>query len=149
MSQERADSFILERYRYVLSQKQHLNSASLQILTVYQTGLAVVVSGQFGILAATGSSLDVGLARAGSIALLFLMYIISIFSLLLLMSGISAWLSYREEEAEIERQILTVSRRHPRWQDAVSWFETYFGLAIILIAAAYTAVCIFWVLPQM
>ena len=149
MAENRIDVFLLERYKYVLSQKQGLNGATLQIITIYQTGLALVVSGQFAIVAAVvAAKLDPGVARAGSFALFGLMSVLSTFSLLLLVSGVGAWLGYRREEAQIEREVFNVSRPAPNLKSAITWYETYFGIAIIAIYISYVAVLFCAVLPS-
>ena len=149
MTANKEDNFLLERYKYVLSQKQSLNGATLQIITIYQAGLALVVSGQFAISAAVAAAkLDNEVARAGTFALLGLMSVLSTFALLLLVSGVAAWLGYRREEAQIENDVLGTSRPAPNLTSVVTWYETYFGIVIIAVFVSYVVVLFCAVLPS-
>jgi hypothetical protein len=149
MVEPRRDIFLLERYKYVLSQKQSLNAATLQIMTIYQAGLVLVVSGQFAIVAAVPTKLDRDIARVGSFVLLGFVSALSIFALVLLGTGIGAWLAYRKEEAEIEHDVLGASRPTPTVWNAITWYETYFALGIIAVWLLYVGVLLFGVMPRL
>ena len=85
MSDDHRHDFILEKYKYVLSRKRDLNDATFKIVAMYQAGLALLVSGQFAILAATVSfHLEKSVARAAALTLFALMCILTMSSLLLL-----------------------------------------------------------------
>ena len=147
---EEQKKFLIERYKYVLSQKQNLNGATFQVIKFYQTGFALVVAGQFAIVAAVKQSkLDIGTARGGCYTLIGLMAMLSLCTLSLLASGIQAWLNYRKEEADLEVKFTGVHRSAPTIRDAASWYETYFVIAVIALTIAYVCLALYVVVPRL
>jgi H+/Cl- antiporter ClcA len=141
----------LERYKYVLKQKQFLNDTTFKITTIYQAGLAVLVAGQYAVVATAKSSpnFDRDVARAGSEILLGLMIVLSVFTLFLLGSGAAAWQSYDKEEKEFEKDVFVREQSEQNIKRVFRWYETYIAVAVIVILFIYALVVYLEVLPSM
>ncbi|WP_146604498.1 hypothetical protein [Rhodoplanes roseus] len=83
------DPFLLERYKYILSQKQKLNDVTFKIVAVFQAGVALIGSGQFAIIAAfADKKISSQIAWVGSVMLVVMSGMLSVFSLSLLAGGV-------------------------------------------------------------
>jgi hypothetical protein len=145
---DRANVFI-ERYKYVLRRKEALNEATFKIATIFQAGLIVLVAGQYAIVAAaTSGNLDRDVARSGSTILAGMMVVLSVFALVLLISGAISWRSYNAEEKKFEEEVFPDNRSEGATLRIFRWYETYIAAAVLVIAAVYVGVVYLQILPM-
>ncbi|MBS7457364.1 hypothetical protein [Coralloluteibacterium stylophorae] len=131
--------FMLERYKYVLEQKKFLNKTTLALLAIYQAGLALVVGAHYRLWTALAEErVSEGFASAASDGLLMLLWVLALFSVSMLISGILSWLDYRHAEALMEDEYLGGSRPLPKIGRLFHWYETYVAIAILAITAGFT-----------
>jgi hypothetical protein len=143
--------FAVERYRYLLQQIHTVNENVYKFLAIYQAlataligaGLALFVGyKKWGIAADT--------ARAGVIAVLWLVTAVAAFTSLLIVTGILNWLDYRREECELTDRIVYPGFRRPtRAANFYRWYETYILLFIVLSVGLLWLLALTWLLPAM
>lgn len=124
------ESFLLERYKWILERRRDLNNNTFKITALYQTSLAFILSGEFAVLS-LGKSSELFIQIMLTKILWSVFVVFSLFAMLLLCSGIKAWIGYRLDEIKIERIMGLAPRDPPKLSQALSWYETYI---IILIA---------------
>ncbi|WHU02596.1 hypothetical protein [Sphingomonas sp. NIBR02145] len=130
--------FLLERYKYILSQKRDLNDRTFKIASVFQALVLVIASGQYKILLDISSksiSADRGIAVSWTIFLF--LCLASVCYITLLVGGLYSWLKYRSDEAKIELLVFGNPRPNPTILDCFRWYETYLILAGILAPAVH------------
>lgn len=133
--------FMLERYRYILEQKKFLNKTSLLVVSIFQAGLGLILAGRYQIqVALSDGGVSAAFASVASFGLSFLLWVLALFSILLLGGGVVSWIGYRRDEAEIERAYLGGGRPLPVFADALKWYETYIALGIIAITLVFSFV---------
>jgi len=132
------ETFLIERYKYILDQKKQLNATSFKVVSIYQAGLALILGGCYKVVVAEQAGDIAEAAAAWFLSGLLLAFgILTSFSVMMICSGIAAWFAYRKDEASIELQMLGVSRPLPRLRDVFRWYETYILFAVILIAVVF------------
>jgi len=130
--------FLLERYKFILAQKQTLNRNTFVAISIYQASFALIVYAQFTVLTRFyEGSVSAHLAATGSALLLGFLFILSFFLIALIAGGIASWLNYRSDEADIEREMFGRSRRPATLSDAFKWYESYVLLAILFLFVTY------------
>ncbi|MFK3681005.1 hypothetical protein [Pseudomonas sp. NPDC088890] len=127
------DDLVLEKYKYVLSQKQALNEATFKIITVYQALVLALFAGQFAVVMATKDKLPVESGLYASWVLLALFVMISLLVLALLVGGVFSWLSYRQDESELasKYKVAVAAKKPVAWADVLRWYETYLVLFVV------------------
>lgn len=136
--EEAAQLFLLERYKYILKQKQDLNERTFKISAVYQATIVLVCSAQYKIL------LDIQKAdisyengKSFSWACFAILCTASAYYLALIIGGLLAWLKYRRDEASIEEKVFGSGRAAPSVRDFMRWYESYLLTAAIAAPIGY------------
>jgi hypothetical protein len=150
MDSKKIFDFQLERYKYVLSQKQKLDETTWKVVSMYQSAVFVLGSGIFAVAAASDkAALSRELSFIGLSALYCLFLILSAFSIILLVSGMLSWLAYRRDEDEIMLIAGGTPKSPVRIVDIFRWYETYVILLMLGIAAFGTWATWAWVGPML
>lgn len=143
-----SNEFLLEKYRYILSQKQALNEKTFKIVTFYQSIISLIFAAQFSVLYFFDrSEITKKLALFASESLVWITSIISILSALLLIGGITAWIRYGADGSEIETA--TLGKRSPVFKKSniFSWYEIYVIFAILSFNLAHVFVLFYFIIP--
>lgn len=142
-----ADLFALERYKYLLLQKQHLNDKTFKVLGIYQTLCVALGAGVFVVYSAgENGELTADAARSFILLIGVLFEVASLFAILSLLSGVAAWVSYKVDEIEMEVGLGMPARPKPRLSDFLRWYETYF-IGLIALGAAGAPLLVNCLLP--
>jgi hypothetical protein len=127
-------AIILERYKYVMTQKQLLNAATFKIIAMYQTVVTLIISAIGAILyAGRDGGVDPSARSAALVWLIFGVTVMSAFSLAGIFCGLAAWLKYRQDERALEIEAGRPQRELPTWKDALRWYETYFAILMVTV----------------
>ena len=128
------ESFKLEKYKYILARKQSLNEATFKIAAIYQVAIAALGLAQYNIIAMLkASSITLEVASLSSLCLIVMLAILTVLIAALLIGGILAWLKYRYDEGEIERDVFGKSRAPVKLASIFTWYETYIILTVVLV----------------
>ncbi|WP_122318177.1 hypothetical protein [Pseudomonas cichorii] len=133
--------FLLERYKYILLRKQHLNEATFKIAAIYQVLLLALAAGQYNVITLwRGLTITKELASFFSSCLLAMIIALSTLILTLLIGGVASWLKYRKDESEIEVAVHGKKRSPVTFTSIFRWYETYLGIivATVLLGWIYT-----------
>ncbi|WEK29130.1 MAG: hypothetical protein P0Y58_19760 [Candidatus Pseudomonas phytovorans] len=123
----------LEKYRYVLAQKQALNEATFKIVAVYQALVLALAAGQYTVVTAYAKAqLKPSWALPSSYMLLGLFIMVSALILALLVGGVLSWKGYRDDESKIEHEVLGVPKAAIKWRSLLCWYETYLVLFVLI-----------------
>ena len=123
---------LLERYKYILAQKQALNKTSFRVASIFQTlYIGMVTVALQTVKSAYQRFIPPEAAREGLMALSVASLVIACFCVFLLVSGISSWIKYRRDEFNVEQAVGIESRPLPQWKDAFRWYESYLILGVI------------------
>lgn len=145
---QNVSELVVERYKYILDQKRDLNERTFKIVAIYQAVVLAIAVGQFQVSSDTArTSLKPETAIVATWSLFAIFAFISVFSAVLIIGGIAAWLNYRRDEANIEIDVLGCSRPAPRFRDAFKWYETYILLAFASGMALYYFVVVNYIVP--
>jgi hypothetical protein len=135
------DEIKIERYKYVLSQKQKLNDNTFKILALYQALCIALVSGIYVVYTAIEKDEISSRDGAGFLwAIVGLFELVSVFTIMGLAAGIRAWVGYRTDEIEIEAGSGLEPRAKPSIRSVFGWYETYFILFVMVAALVVLAV---------
>ncbi len=128
------ENFKLEKYKYILARKQSLNEATFKITAIYQVAIAALGLAQYNVMAMLKvSSITLDVASLSSLCLIVMLAILTVLIVALLIGGILAWLKYRYDESEIEREVFGVSRPSVKLASILTWYETYIILTVVLV----------------
>lgn len=129
-----ANTLLVERYKYILTQKAELNKTTFKIASFFQGAAILISTAQFNIVQQkVAGDLNPQLAREATLCLLCIGTVISFISLTLLLGGVFAWRGYKREEATITG----VDAAGHGWLKIFSWYETYIAFAIICVIISY------------
>jgi hypothetical protein len=130
--------FSLERYKYILQQIHAINENVYKFLAIYQTLASTLATGGIALFIGYKSwNITPAITRSSLIGLLLLITVIGLFTVLLVLVGIFAWLDYRREECELtDRYVHEGFRQRPRTRNFFRWYETYI-LAFIIISLIF------------
>jgi hypothetical protein len=122
----------LERYKYILQQLHTVNENVYKFLAVYQTLATALVSAGLALFVGYKKwGIDVATARAGLVALLWLVTLVAGFTVLQIVMGILNWLDYRREECDLTDELVHPGFREPaRIGNLFRWYETYIMLFV-------------------
>ncbi|MCK9744742.1 hypothetical protein [Pseudomonas syringae] len=127
------NSFLLERYKYILARKQTLNDATFKIATIYQVLLLALGAGQYNVILQWKSvAITADIASLFSLCITIMIFALSALILTLLMGGVASWLKYRRDEANIELTVHGTNRDPVNFASIFRWYETYLGGIVIL-----------------
>ncbi|MBD8197605.1 MULTISPECIES: hypothetical protein [Pantoea] len=144
------ESFLLERYKYILLRKQTLNEATFKIAAIYQVIIITLAAAQYNIINLLNTyKIDKIKAIFFSNCLMAMLLILTIFTVTLLIGGVFSWLKYRNEESDIEQEAFGLSRKKPKLTNVVRWYETYLVLTILLIFIASSTTYVKIVYPML
>lgn len=130
------NEFLLERYRYILSQKKSLNEATFKIAGIYQAAVVAVGAAQYGIFTEVrAAKLDVQSAIYFNNCVFVFFSLVTFLTVCLLLGGVFSWVDYRKDEAGIEITVFGVGRSTPAWGSIFRWYETYLTLAVVCFFA--------------
>ncbi|MFG1866749.1 hypothetical protein [Micromonospora arborensis] len=137
------DSLRLERYRYILRQIEDANQNTYRFLALYQaivTSLATACVALF--LGYRSWGIQPGFARAGLLALMFLLSLVAAFAVVLIVTGMFTWVDYRREECELVNLVAGEGfRAPPRWRNFLRWYETWIiGFVIVSLMGMWLVV---------
>lgn len=128
------ENFKLEKYKYVLARKQSLNEATFKITAIYQVAIAALGLAQYNVIAMLkANSITLEVALLSSLCLIVMLAILTVLIVALLIGGILAWLKYRNDESEIERDVFGQSRAPVKLTSSLTWYETYIILTVLLV----------------
>lgn len=140
--------FLLERYRYILAQKQNLNESTFKVSAVYQALLGAVGIAQFNICQAFfEKKMAANISLVFSSATLIFFLLSSVFVLVLMVSGVRSWIGYRQEEAQIESQVFKKSRALPKVKNLLFWYETYIIFFIVVLSIFAVLLYLYYIFP--
>ncbi|MDX7798086.1 hypothetical protein ACEUBU_03425 [Aeromonas caviae] len=128
------NAFFLERYKYILLRKQHLNEVTFKIAAIYQVLLLSLAAGQYNVVI-----LRKNLTINGEMALFFskclmtMLIALSALILTLLAGGIFSWIKYRKDEADIELAVHGNTRPPVKPLSIFRWYETYLGVIVMIV----------------
>ncbi|WP_152031529.1 hypothetical protein [Pseudomonas putida] len=127
------DEIMLEKYKYILSQKQALNEATFKIVAVYQALVLALAAGQYTVLT-TYENAPLKPVWALSVTYMLLgMYVtVSLLIVALLVGGIFSWKGYRKDESVIELQVYGVGKESIKLKSVWCWYETYLVLFVVV-----------------
>jgi hypothetical protein len=141
--------FLIERYKYVLAQKQELNKTSFKVIGIYQALIVAIAAVDFQIVKESfNKNVSVAACKVGVVILSIASIFIAVMCIALLISGLKSWIKYRSDESEIELSVFGRSRPNPKWRDALRWYETYLILAVAVTACCFLAASIYLVIPS-
>ncbi|MFI6076319.1 DUF2157 domain-containing protein [Actinoplanes sp. NPDC051343] len=143
------NDFYLERYRFILQQLQAANDNVHRFLAIYQT-LATALAGAAVALFVGYHKWNIapGVARAGIVAVLWIVTLVAAFTLLLLLVGVLTWLDYRREECQLTEEIIGPHFRDPpRPRNFIRWYETYIAGFIVASVALMWLIAYTYFLP--
>lgn len=137
------NSFLLERYKYILTRKQHLNEATFKIAAIYQVILLALAAGQYNVIVQWKAAAITGhIAELFSMCIAVMIFALSALILTLLIGGIASWLKYRRDETNIELAVHGTSRAPVRFASIFRWYETYLGGVVIAVFIGWAYVYI-------
>lgn len=143
------DSFLIERYKYILDQKKNLNAQTFKITTFYQVITLAIFTGQFSVLDKFNQrQLPGSVAYLASTSLYAFFIIVTALSSALIIGGIYAWRGYRKDEDDLDQQIRGTTRLKDAKIRILSWYETYIIASFAFLFLIYTYVLIHSILPQ-
>jgi ABC-type uncharacterized transport system permease subunit len=130
-----AEEYMLERYKYILQQIHTLNENHQKYLSLFQTLTTVIVTGIIAVFASWQQlQLEAETARTAIRGLTLLLTVLGLFVILSMVSGIIAWLDYRNEEAKLlDRVVHRGFRKRPSLRNFWYWQETYFILLVLIV----------------
>ncbi|GIG91665.1 hypothetical protein ACFQ3X_37410 [Plantactinospora endophytica] len=130
--------FHLERYRYILQQIQAANENVHRFLGIYQALATTLVGAALAIFVGHRDwGVPPATARAGIIALLWLVTVVAAFTVLVVIVGVLTWLDYRNEECQLLSDVLHPDfRAPPTLGNFYRWYETYIVAFIVVTVAA-------------
>lgn len=127
-------TYLIERYKYILSRKGQLNEATFKIVSLYQVVVFAFALSFFKIYSCYKDgllSLDVGYFFCLALIVLYVAFTILILALLI--GGVFAWLKYRRDENEIQSLIDGSTRADISFKNVFAWYEFYVTLFIIAV----------------
>lgn len=127
------ESFLTERYKYILSRKNDLNEKTFKIVSLYQIIIFGFVLGFYTIY--SNKSLS-GVAEYFCNGLIVILILTTSLLILLLIGGILAWLDIRNEESELMNSIFKKTRDKIRLKDLFRWYESYIILCFVVITSS-------------
>jgi hypothetical protein len=149
-SPDKNHEFALARYRYILEQINSLNDNVHKFLAIYQalsTALSSAIVAIF--IGYRNWKIEPPVARKGVICLMGMETLVSLFSMLLIIIGVLAWLDYRTEECELtDRFAHRGFRKPPRLGNFIRWYETYVLLFILTATILMWVFSLVFILPE-
>ncbi|MFG1914578.1 hypothetical protein [Micromonospora sp. NPDC048898] len=145
------DSVRLERYRYILRQIEGANQNTYRFLALYQAIATSLATACVALFLGYGSwGIRPEFARAGLIALMFLLSLVAAFSVVLIVAGIFTWVDYRREECQLVNLVAGDGfRSPPQWRGFLRWYETWIIAFIFASLAAMWLVVVHLLLPML
>ncbi|MEU8264694.1 hypothetical protein AB0C02_29255 [Micromonospora sp. NPDC048999] len=130
--------FHLERYRYILQQIHAANENVLRFLGIYQALATTLVGAALALFVGHQNwGIPPATARAGILALLWLVTVVAAFTVLLVIVGVLTWLDYRNEECQLLSDVLDPTfRAPPNLRNFYRWYETYIIAFIVVTVGA-------------
>ncbi|MFG3697687.1 hypothetical protein ACGF5C_07165 [Micromonospora sp. NPDC047620] len=130
--------FHLERYRYILQQIQAANENVHRFLGIYQALATALVGAALALFVGYRDwGVPPATARAGIVALLWLVTVVAAFTVLVVIVGVLTWLDYRNEECQLLSDVLHPEFRvPPTLRNFYRWYETYIIAFIAVTVAA-------------
>jgi hypothetical protein len=144
------ETFLLEKYKYILSRKQALNESTFKIAAIYQALILGFAVAQYNVLvAAYAKTISLEVALFSSACLMAMLVAITLLILSLLVGGVFAWLKYRKDESSIECTILGTNRPSVTWKSILSWYETYLALIVLAVGGSGVYVYLYVLFPKL
>ncbi|ENU4084551.1 hypothetical protein ACFH11_000077 [Enterobacter asburiae] len=144
------NDFLLERYKYVLQRKQHLNEATFKIAAIFQTVLLALGIGQYNVVSLwKQKTIDIVLAKLFTNCILAMLIALTGLVITLISGGIVAWLKYRADESDIEFKVSGTRRPEVKLKSVLRWYETYFLLIVVIVLAAWLYTYIYHLKPML
>ena len=134
-NKETRSDFELERYKYILSQIQHLNEGIHKYLSLFQTLTTAIVGGGVALFVKWKEiGISPEIARTAMNSLLWLLITLALFLVFSIVSGMFSWFDYRKEEVELLNRVVGQGfRKAPKLKNAWRWYETYVLIFIIVV----------------
>lgn len=132
------NDYQLERYKYVLSQIQTLNSGVFKYLGLFQALATAIIGAVAALLLAWQEfSLDPDMTKVSIRGLLGLLTILGVYTVVSITAGIFSWVDYRREETRILNEAIRPGYRdEPNIGNFWRWYEFYFVLFTIIVVVA-------------
>jgi len=148
--QDMVRDFSTERYRFILQQIHTVNENVYRFLAIYQTLMTALVGAQVILFVNYRRwGIPAAVSRTGLIAILLLETMIACFAVLLIITGVLAWLDYRNEECDLTDRLIGVGfRDRPAKRNLFRWYETYIVLFIMASIALVWWLSFVWLLPH-
>jgi heme/copper-type cytochrome/quinol oxidase subunit 2 len=140
------NNYIIERYKYILSQIHTINENVSKYLTLFQTLTTAIVGGGITVFL-NWKKMDVApeLAVAAINGLTILLWLLTAFVFISITVGILSWIDYRNEEVDLLEKTNTPElRQRPKLINFWRWYETY----ILVFTVVSTSVITFFVETQ-
>jgi hypothetical protein len=140
------NNYIIERYKYILSQIHTINENVSKYLTLFQTLTTAIVGGGITVFL-NWKKMDVApeLAVAAINGLTILLWLLTAFVFISITVGILSWIDYRNEEVDLLEKTNTPElRQRHKLINFWRWYETY----ILVFTVVSTSVITFFVETQ-
>lgn len=126
-----SNSLLIERYKYILLNRNQLNNNTFKIITLYQIILFGTFTAFYNIYQ---SKLVSSIKKIYCDTLMLLFFLSSLILVMVLLGGILSWLDSRRDEIQILVRVSNYKKEKISWQSIFKWYETYITFAILLIS---------------
>lgn len=126
-----SNSLLIERYKYILLNRNQLNNNTFKIITLYQIILFGTFTAFYNIYQ---SKLVSSIKKIYCDTLMLLFFLSSLILVMVLLGGILSWLDSRHDEIKILVRVSDYKKEKISWQSIFKWYETYITFSILLIS---------------
>lgn len=145
-----SDDLLLERYKHVLGQMAKIDENAHKFLAIYQTTATALIGGIVALwLGHERLGISADRARSGTLAGLFVIGAVGLFTVTVLVVGAFAWMDYRREETLLTASPSQFHRPAATWRNLWRWQETYMILLVLGVSVGVVLLGAFWVLPSL
>ena len=137
--------FALERYKYILQQLHSVNENVHKFLGIFQVLTTSLAGGAVAVtLGYKKWGVSPAVAQASVQAVMWLITLVTTFTVMLIIAGMFTWMDYRKEECELLKSHSNqVTRSAPSWGNFWRWYETY------VLAFMVSACLLLWLLGSL
>lgn len=143
--------FKVERLKFILQQIDQLNRGVDKHIATFQvvfTGIVTAVASIY--VGASKLGIEKDVAAKAMAAMVGVSALVSAFMLMLLVSGVCAWLEYRNDEADIlDEMVRPGYRRRPSVVNFWRWHETYFALLVVCAPVGLAFFVTYYLIPSL
>lgn len=136
-SSSKSVDFKLEKYKYILQQRQALNENIHKYLTLFQTLITGIAGACVAIFAGWKElKIDAAVAITSIRGLMWLLIILALFVVMSILSTVFSWFDNREKEVSLlNSEVSEGYESPPSWKSVWRWHETYFLFFVVVVTA--------------